>query len=136
MAKKSVKVKAPAKKAVEQKVKTVKFEKEPIAKEENNVVPVQPAVKPLSKAEMARRKKAYDASQKELATMMENHHKAMKKKKDDEFNAGFKKAENKLEIYFFKEKDGESMDMRVTGFESPSALAGVLALMLGKVTGR
>ena len=37
MAKKSAKVKAPAKKAVEQKLKAVKFEKEPIVKEENNV---------------------------------------------------------------------------------------------------
>jgi len=68
--------------------------------------------------------------------MMKAHYAAAKKKKDEEFNAAFKKSENKLEIYFIKDKDGEQMDMRVTGFESPSNLAGVLALMLGKVTGR
>lgn len=135
MAKKSAKVKAPAKKAVEQKLKSVKFEKEPIAKEENNVVPVQPAVKPLSKAEMARRKKAYLAEQKEMMIMMENHKKALAKKKDEDFSANFKKATKKIEIYLDdSNKDSIMMDMRQVGFKHPIELAGLLASMLGKVT--
>ncbi len=134
MAKKSAK-KAPAKKAVEQKLKAVKFEKEPIVKEENNVVPVQPAVKPLSKAEMARRKKAYLAEQKEMMIMMENHKKAVAKKKDEEFSANFKKSAKKIEIYLDdSNKDSIMMDMRQVGFKHPMELAGVLSTMLGKVT--
>jgi len=133
MAKKSAK-KAPAKKAAEQKEKPAVKQAERNQVQES--IPTIAPLKPLSKAEVARRKKAYEAAQKEAEAMMKAHYAAAKKKKDEEFNAAFKKSENKLEIYFIKDKDGEQMDMRVTGFESPSNLAGVLALMLGKVTGR
>ena len=122
MKKKATKKSAPAKKAVEPKLKVVKkFEKEPIVKqEERNQVKdsIPAAVKPISQAEM-----------------MEKHQVAAKKKKDEEFDAAFKKAENKLEIYFEADKDGERMDMRVGGFNSMTQLAGVLSLMLSKVTG-
>jgi len=133
MAKKSAK-KAPAKKAVEQKVKPAVKQAERNQVQES--IPTIAPLKPLSKREIARRKKECLAAQKEAEAMMKAHYAAAKKKKDEEFNAAFKKSENKLEIYFIKDKDGEQMDMRVTGFESPSNLAGVLALMLGKVTGR
>lgn len=132
MANKSAK-KAPAKKAVEQKVKAVKLEKEPIVVAGPEPIP---AVKPLSKAEMARRKKAYLAEQKEMMQMMENHQKVVAKKKDEEFSAAFKKATKKIEIYLFEDDKTKAItsDMRQVGFKHPIELAGVLASMLGKVT--
>ena len=139
MKKKATKKSAPAKKAVEPKLKVVKkFEKEPIVKqEERNQVKdsIPAAVKPISQAEMKRQMAAAKKSAEEFAKMMEKHQVAAKKKKDEEFDAAFKKAENKLEIYFEADKDGERMDMRVGGFNSMTQLAGVLSLMLSKVTG-
>jgi hypothetical protein len=138
MKKKATKKSAPAKKAVEPKLKVVKkIEKDPIVKDVNALLaqgPVTP--KPLSKAEMARRKKAYLAEQKEMMQMMENHQKAVAKKKEEEFSAAFKKATKKIEIYLFEDDKTKAItsDMRQVGFKHPIELAGVLASMLGKVT--
>lgn len=143
MKKKATKKSAPAKKAVEPKVKTLKSLVKPllaVKQEERNQVkdsiPNQPAVKPISKAEMNRRLANAKKQAEEFAKMMEKHKIAAQKKRDEEFKAAFDKAENKLEIYFTKNKDGETMDMKVTGFDSPIDLAGVLSQLLGKVTGR
>lgn len=136
MKKKATKKSAPAKKAVEPKLKMVKkFEKEPIVKDVNALLaqgPVTP--KPMSKAEEKRQMAEVKRKADEFAKMMEKHQVAAKKKKDDDFSAAFKKAENKLEVYFEVDKEGERMDMRVGGFKSMTQLAGVLSLMLSKVT--
>jgi hypothetical protein len=136
MKKKATKKSAPAKKAVEPKLKVVKkFEKEPIVKDVNALLaegPVSP--KPISKAEMKRQMAAAKKQADEFAKMMEKHQVAAKKKKDEDFNAAFKKAEDRIEIYYTSDKNGESMDMRVEGFKSRVKLAGVIALMQGKIT--